>query len=206
LYDYSKNIAQIVGTFDKFDESLKRSQLSLLESYFKNFQESDLKDFEPAMQSWWTDIFALDDNGKRKLAIWLSRYCFNPETTMDAIVKVFVVQTAVKKEEEEQIRQQVREAREARDRAYIESLNSSDVKKSEPKKSPYDLSFWITSVTSSLFVIGIRPVVKPFIDNLCCSNRPTVQQETEVTNSQVATQPSQSKSSQVRQLLVGCYL
>jgi hypothetical protein len=96
-----ENIAQLVETFDRFEQSTKRSQLPALEIYFNQSINPDLATLEPGVQIWWREIVTLDLDQQRQLAIWLSRYCLHPEQTISIISKIFTPQI-----EEKQTRSQ----------------------------------------------------------------------------------------------------
>jgi hypothetical protein len=87
-----ENIARLVDTFDRFEQSTKRSQLPVLEIYFNQSINPDLATLEPLVQIWWREIVILDLDQQRQLAIWLSRYCLHPEQTISIISKVFTPQ------------------------------------------------------------------------------------------------------------------
>jgi hypothetical protein len=91
-----ENIARLVDTFDRFEQSIKRSQLPALEIFFHQSINPNLESLEPEVQSWWIKLTALDSDRQRQLAIWLSRYCLHPEQTISTISKVFVPQVARK--------------------------------------------------------------------------------------------------------------
>lgn len=97
-----ENIARLVDTFDRFEQSIKRSQLPALEIFFSESINPDLKTLNPEIQSWWTKIIALDSEQQYQLAIWLSRYCLHPEQTISTISKVFMPQV-VKKQKRKQL-------------------------------------------------------------------------------------------------------
>lgn len=89
-----ENIARLVDTFARFEMSTKRSQLPILEIYFNQSINPDLNSVEPETQSWWRKIIALDSEQKHQLAIWLSRYCLDPEQTVSTVAKAFVPRTS----------------------------------------------------------------------------------------------------------------
>ena len=90
-----ENIARLIDTFAQFNESIKRSQLPILEAYFQESKNPGLGDCDSKVRAWWTEIEQLDSDGKRKMAIWLSRYCLNTEQTTSTIEKVFAAQAAI---------------------------------------------------------------------------------------------------------------
>lgn len=85
-------IARLINTFAQFASSIKRSQLPVLQMYFERLVIPDLDDFELEVQIWWTKIIKLELKKQRFLAIWLSRYCLNPEATISTINQVFIAQ------------------------------------------------------------------------------------------------------------------
>lgn len=87
-----ENIARLVATFDRFEQSTKRSQLPVLEIYFNQSIKPELPTLEAVVQIWWREIVTLDLDQQRQLAIWLSRYCLHPEQTISIISKVFTPQ------------------------------------------------------------------------------------------------------------------
>jgi hypothetical protein len=87
-----ENIARLVATFDRFEQSTKRSQLPALEIYFNQSINPELATLEPEIQIWWREIVTLDLDQQRQLAIWLSRYCLHPEQTISTISQVFTPQ------------------------------------------------------------------------------------------------------------------
>ncbi|VEP14770.1 membrane hypothetical protein [Hyella patelloides LEGE 07179] len=89
------NIAQLITTLDRFSEFNRRSQLLILEAYFLNATNPDLSDCDSEVKAWWTDILELSPDENRKLAIWLSRYCYNSEQTLAITEAVFAAQAAI---------------------------------------------------------------------------------------------------------------
>ena len=98
-------VAHLVNTFDQFEESIKRSQLPLLEAYFEESINPDIYDFAPETKAWWTRIQELDLDNRHKLAIWLSRYCLNSEQTRSTIREVITAQAAAPKTKKAELEQ-----------------------------------------------------------------------------------------------------
>ena len=90
-----ENIARLIETFDTWELSVKRSQLPILATYFKSEVNPNLDSLAPELQIWWQQILELDSEPRRKLAIWLSRYCQDSKQTLANIVSVFEPQAAV---------------------------------------------------------------------------------------------------------------
>ena len=91
------NIASSIRTFDRFEQSLKRSQLPILEAYFDRGIAPDLATFALKVRTWWIEITELDSDKRHKLAIWLSRYCLNFQQTMNTIDEVLAASTTAAK-------------------------------------------------------------------------------------------------------------
>ena len=149
-------IAQLLDVFAKFEVSQQRSQLPLLVEYFKNLQEPDLSDVTPEIQNWWTEAIALDGDPKRKFAIWLSRYCFDPESTMAAIDKALALHVATTKASEKQAIKKAREERESRDRAYLKALNRPAPSPSESLSFDNPKSVVNYCVTCAIFLLIVK--------------------------------------------------
>ena len=98
-------IAHLIDTFDQFEESIKRSQLPVLEAYFEESINPDIDNFAPETQAWWTKIQELDSDNRHKLAIWLSRYCSDSEQTISVIQEVITAQAAAPKTNKTELEQ-----------------------------------------------------------------------------------------------------
>ncbi len=157
-------IARLVNTFARFETPIKRSQLPKLESYFKHSQTPDLSSLEPKVKTWWTEIIALNANAKRKLAIWLSRYCFNAETAMAKIETTLAAHTEVQKVSEEKARQQAKEEREARNSAYLESLNTVNESTQQIQSSSSTSNNWISYLLTVFTIKLIGGVIWHYTD------------------------------------------
>lgn len=83
-----ETIARLIDTFESYNVEIKRSQLPILSAYFEGAIEPEITDFEPEVRQWWAEVEQLDSEVKRKLAIWLSRYCLAPEPTLSVIGEI----------------------------------------------------------------------------------------------------------------------
>ena len=90
-----EKVARIINTFDQFEQSIKRSQLPVLEAYFEELKTPELKNLTSEVQGWWRSIEQLDSDNRHKLAIWLSRYCLDTKQTRVTIGEVLFPQAAV---------------------------------------------------------------------------------------------------------------
>ncbi|MGD1919154.1 MAG: hypothetical protein ACFCAD_09795 [Pleurocapsa sp.] len=162
-------IAQIVNTFHNFDESIKRSQLPILEIYFKDGQDPDNNDFDPEINTWWAEIQGLESKQLRKLAIWLSRYCLEPATAIATVETVFEAKAAAKKAAEETAKEKARQEKERPQsdphtsyQPDSSGYNSSSEESQQQSKFSFDLNSgfvlpnsWIL-VTLAIIVVGIN--------------------------------------------------
>lgn len=78
-------IARIVQFFHYLSDINKQLILPLLDKYFRSAHSPDIKDFSVGIQQWFRQIRELNDDKTRKLAIWLSRYCFDTTATMSQV-------------------------------------------------------------------------------------------------------------------------
>jgi hypothetical protein len=92
------NIARLIDTFSRFDLAIQRSQLPILEAYFEESILPNFDQLEPKLHNWWTEMKQLDSDDKHKIAIWLSRYCCDPQTTISIIKEVLLTQASVANE------------------------------------------------------------------------------------------------------------
>lgn len=88
-------IAQMVADFDSLSEDVKRSLLPMLDGYFIEGVEPDFSEMESEPQAWWQQVEQLNPNHKRKLAIWLSRYCYSSEKTMATVSAILGTQKEI---------------------------------------------------------------------------------------------------------------
>lgn len=87
------DIAQLLNTFYRFEQGVLRSQLPVLEVYFEQSTAPNLDLVNREVRAWWKEIIKLDSDSKRKLAIWLSRYCLHPQQTINVVDKVLTAST-----------------------------------------------------------------------------------------------------------------
>lgn len=85
----AKGIAQQLDAFHKFDLVEKQRMMPQLELFFKGAPTFSTDDLGETQQQWFQAMEALGGDKKRKAAIWFSRYCVDPETTLAVVAKVF---------------------------------------------------------------------------------------------------------------------
>ena len=81
--DPDKDIIRMVKFVHHLSESDRHQLLPILDSYFRGGITPGLEETLPAIQNWFEQLKALDENKQRTFFIWLSRYCFNPTTTLE---------------------------------------------------------------------------------------------------------------------------
>ena len=118
-------IARIVRFLHDLPEHIKPQILPLLQEYFKTGKCPDISELSIGIQNWFGQLTHLSQPETRKAAIWLSRYCFDPETTMSQIQEVFEAE-AVKKKTEAKAKAKM-EIEEEEAECEIVSLDNNDV-------------------------------------------------------------------------------
>ena len=90
-----EKIAKLVQVFHGLPDSSKESILPILEPFFRDSNFLRTEQFDSEIQQWFEQFTQLSDAEARKASIWFSRYCFNPEKTMDDVMAVLEPETAV---------------------------------------------------------------------------------------------------------------
>jgi Zn-dependent protease with chaperone function len=78
-------VAKAVWDFHQFSEDQKRQLLPLLSRFFKAPEKTAFESLSPELQGWLAEIKPLKDQLLRSVAIWLSRYCVNPDQALAEI-------------------------------------------------------------------------------------------------------------------------
>jgi hypothetical protein len=87
-------IAKIVQFLHNLPDYAQQQTLPVLEIYFQRGKLPDISDLTVGIQNWFKQITDLSQPESRKAAIWLSRYCFEPEATMSQIQSVLDAEAA----------------------------------------------------------------------------------------------------------------
>jgi hypothetical protein len=82
------NIAKLVKFFDEQPENCQLELLSVLEVHLRTPDPKLGEPFDPEVQAWLGELGQLKDMDARNIAIWLSRYCLDPDQTMAAVTAV----------------------------------------------------------------------------------------------------------------------
>ena len=77
-----KEIVRLVKFFHHLSNRQRRELLPILEAYFQSKTKPDPENLSFAVQKWLKQIDELNSEARQMFAIWLSRYCFDPNTTI----------------------------------------------------------------------------------------------------------------------------
>ncbi|MGB5710651.1 MAG: hypothetical protein WBM44_07045, partial [Waterburya sp.] len=78
-----KEIMRLVKFFHHLSENNQHKLLPILDSYFLHAEAPNLEKMAIAIQKWFKQIGELNYDDRQMVAIWLSRYCFDTETTLE---------------------------------------------------------------------------------------------------------------------------
>lgn len=81
----TENTARRLQAFDDFTVAEQLQILPLLQDFFAGDRVPAVATLPPNLRQWWQTLPELETEDARKLAIWLSRYCHNPEKTRGEI-------------------------------------------------------------------------------------------------------------------------
>ena len=98
-----KDIIRLVKFFHHLSDGNKQKILPILDNYFKLAKIPDINTLAVALQKWFKQITELDEEKRRTAEIWLSRYCFARDATMEEL-KTAAVKTAAMAAEAKQKR------------------------------------------------------------------------------------------------------
>ncbi len=88
-----KEIIRLVKFFHHLSENNQHKLLPILEGYFLQAETPNLEKMAIAIHKWFKQIGELNFDDHHLFAIWLSRYCFAPDTTLEEF-KTIAVQDA----------------------------------------------------------------------------------------------------------------
>ena len=89
-----KEIMRMVKFVHYLSVSDRQQLLSILDGYFRLGVTSGVEKTLPAIQTWIEKLKELDEGDRHLLAVWLSRYCFRPEVTLEEFKTISAAQTA----------------------------------------------------------------------------------------------------------------
>lgn len=85
----AQKVAEHIKFFHELSERVKLELAPVLEDFFKNPDKTSLVSVPKELRSWFEELKKLKDDEFRSQAIWLSRYCYNPEKTMEEVNALF---------------------------------------------------------------------------------------------------------------------
>ncbi|MCS6782557.1 MAG: hypothetical protein NZ482_05180 [Gloeomargarita sp. SKYG98] len=101
------SIAELIRDFHGFTDTEKQAILEELGKFLRNPDAVNTQTWSETMRAWLGRARSFSDEDMRSFAIWMSRYCANPEKTLETVQAT--IQAA--KEAERERRRQEREAR-----------------------------------------------------------------------------------------------
>ena len=100
-------LAELLRDFDRFRDSEKQLILEQFGLFLRNPDGVNTANWSEEMRAWLGRVRNFGDEETRNMAIWLSRYCAHPETTLETVRGVI-------KAAEEAAKERARQEREAR--------------------------------------------------------------------------------------------
>jgi len=100
-------LAELLRDFDHFLDSEKQLILEQFSTFLRNPDGVNTANWSEEMRAWLDKVRNFGDEETRNMAIWLSRYCAHPETTLETVQGVI-------KAAEEAAKERARQEREAR--------------------------------------------------------------------------------------------
>jgi hypothetical protein len=91
----TESIARLLQGFDVLLSSQKQEVLPLLDSCFRGNSFPSVDDLDSEAQAWLHQLAQMNPTDLRKTAIWISRYCLNPEVTMGQVTAILPLDKAV---------------------------------------------------------------------------------------------------------------
>ena len=90
-----KKIMRLVKFFHHLSDNNKQKILPALDNYFNLAKTTDIANFSIGVQKWFTQITDLNDDEKRQVSIWLSRYCFDSSATLAEFKAIVAKKAAI---------------------------------------------------------------------------------------------------------------
>ncbi|MBE9079366.1 hypothetical protein IQ241_19040 [Romeria aff. gracilis LEGE 07310] len=84
----TSEIAQLVNDFHALSPAEKLSVLPGLDLAFRSPEKVTTDGLSPNPQVWLQQLLEIEPSSARKASIWLSRYCHNPEATVEQVSRV----------------------------------------------------------------------------------------------------------------------
>ena len=77
-----KEVIRLVKFFHNLSATNQQKILPFVDEYFKQGKIADTQKLPPVISKWLKQIIGLNEKNRKAIAIWLSRYCFAPSTTL----------------------------------------------------------------------------------------------------------------------------
>ena len=77
-----KEVIRLVRFFHNISANNQQKILPLVDQYFKQGKIGNTDKLPPIVTKWLKQITELNEKNRKAIAIWLSRYCFDPATTL----------------------------------------------------------------------------------------------------------------------------
>lgn len=100
----SKEIIRLIKFFHHLSENNQHKLLPILQRYFLNKETPNLSTMAIAIQKWFKEVGKLNFEDHHLFAIWLSRYCFAPNNTLEEFEKITAASTTAETAKKAKIR------------------------------------------------------------------------------------------------------
>lgn len=80
-----KEVIRLVRFFHNISANNQQKILPLVDEYFKQGKTGNTEKLAPIVTKWLKQITELNEKNRKAIAIWLSRYCFDPSTTLSEL-------------------------------------------------------------------------------------------------------------------------
>ena len=77
-----KEVIRLVKFFHNLSATNQQRILPFVDEYFKQGKTADTQKLPPVITKWLKQIIDLNEKNRQAIAIWLSRYCLDPSTTL----------------------------------------------------------------------------------------------------------------------------
>lgn len=134
----SKDMAEKLWFFHELSNSEKEQILPIIEEVFRQPEftyDENIENIGESLQTWLQQLIQLDSQKKRKMAIWLSRYCYDPQTIISTLTKI--LQPPEVNDQHEQLSQSPRPTNEPPSaKTTSPTLTKTDESKNSSSASP----------------------------------------------------------------------
>ena len=77
-----REVIRLVRFFHNLSATNQQRILPFVDEYFKQGKTADTQKLPPIITKWLKQVTGLNEKNRKAIAIWLSRYCFAPSTTL----------------------------------------------------------------------------------------------------------------------------